>query len=232
MRQVSITALRSMLSQQVQEVFLKCIIIEHQDLTNVLMYVNDRKDLVRSDGTYLAAGFKLALPDDQEDSIGTIQLVVPLLTPNIIQAIRSTNDPFIVTLMVVRASAPDTVEVGPFVFESLQVDFDRQNATITLAFDRNIFEDAYPKDIFAPSNDPPLGVTLPPTAGFIVPEADYISQFTVSPNYILGHHFEPPLGGYVFTVAPLSGAVQSQFLSEFISDQSNGAVFLQQGGYQ
>lgn len=153
-RQVSLTALRSILAEQVEEVFLQIAVIDHPDLDEPLRLVSDRKELVRSDGTYDPLGFRVKLPNDEEENIGTINMIVPAVGQEIVQAIRSTNDPFTVELSVVKESDPDTVEVGPFTFESLGVNFDRGFATITLAFNRNMFEDGYPKDIFSPSNRP------------------------------------------------------------------------------
>lgn len=151
-REVSLTALRSMLSEQVEEVFLKIMVIEHPDLAEPLRIVADRKELTRSDGVYDPLGFTFALPNDEEENIGTINMIIPTVGLEIVQALRSTNDPFTATLSIVRESAPDTVEVGPFVFESLGVNFDSGFATVTLAFNRNMFEDMFPKDIFSPSN--------------------------------------------------------------------------------
>lgn len=153
-RRVSLVALRSILAEQVEEVFLQIAVIEHNDLEEPLRFVADRKPLVRSDGIYDPLGFRVELPKDEEENIGTVNMIIPAIGQEIVEAIRSTNDPFTVTLSVVRESAPDTVELGPFTFTSLGVEFDSGFATVTLAFNRNIFEDAYPKDIFSPSNRP------------------------------------------------------------------------------
>jgi|SRR5690606_8646174 len=150
--QVSLTTLRSILAEQVEEVFLQIIDVEHEDLGDPLLFVRDRKQLVRSNGTYEPLGFQFRLPKDEEENIGTVNMVIPVIGQEIVQAIRGTNVPFKVTLAVVREGDPDTIEVGPYVFESIGVNFDSGFATITLAFNRNVFEDAYPKDIFVPSN--------------------------------------------------------------------------------
>ena len=234
MRQVSLTALRSMLAQQVQEVFLKCVTITHPDLAQPLRYVNDRVSLTRSDGTYEAASFRMALPDDEEENIGVVQMTIPIIDYTIVQAIRSTNDPFTVTLIIIRASAPETVEVGPFVFEALTVDFDRQSATISLGFNRNIFEDAYPKDIFAPSNDPPLDFVTPPSPpeGVILfpldLTGDYVSYYTLSNNYVLSAPIEPPLAAPIIPPEPPQppgGAHLSSIIPGVIDDIYIGSVW-------
>lgn len=153
-RQVSLMTLRSMLAEQVEEVFLKIAVIEHPDLDEPLRLVADRKELLRSDGVYDPLGFEIALPKDEEENIGTINMIIPAIGQEIVRAIRGTNDPFTVTLSVIREGAPDDVEVGPFTFESQGVSFDKGFATVTLAFNRTMFEDGYPKDIFSPSNRP------------------------------------------------------------------------------
>jgi hypothetical protein len=114
--------------------------------------VADKQPLVRADGTYNPFGFTIALPDDDEERITSVNLIVPIVEQSMVQMLRGTNDPFTCTLSIVRASDPDTVEIGPFVFESLGIDFEQNVATIALAVNRNIFEDAYPKGIFSPSN--------------------------------------------------------------------------------
>lgn len=152
MRSISLTALQSSLAQEVEEVFLCALVIEHEDLDEPLKLVNDRQDLVRADGTYKAMGFKLSLNSDEEDNITLAELVVPILDYNVVRAIRATDTPFTVTISVVTASSPNTVEIGPLEFESVSADVSGSFVTIGLGFHRNLFSDVFPKGIFSPSN--------------------------------------------------------------------------------
>lgn len=153
-RQVSLNAMRAMLKEQVDEVFLRILKIEHASLASPILLVADKQNLVRADGTYTPFGFDIVLPEDDEENIGGINLIVPTVDLSFVTKLRSIQDEFTVTLSIVRQSAPDTAEVGPFVFLSQSMDFDLIKTTIALVYNRNIAQDAFPKDSFAPSNKP------------------------------------------------------------------------------
>ena len=153
MRTLSLTGLQASLREQVNEVFLKIIEVTHPDLGTPLRLVANQEDLVRTEGTYTAFGFDVELPDDEEEQISTVNLIVPIVDQTMVQTLRNaTNTPFGVELRVVRASEPNVTEAGPFNFESVGIRFTETRATISLTPERHLQEDAYPKGIFSPSN--------------------------------------------------------------------------------
>jgi hypothetical protein len=143
-----------MLAEQVQEVYLRILKIEHPDLASPLLLVANMEEVVRSDGTYVPFGFDIKLPDDDEENINGVDLIVPSVDLTFVSQLRNIQDEFTVTFSVIRASDPDTVEIGPFSFVSQSMTFDLTKITVSLVFDRNISQDAYPKDSFTPSNEP------------------------------------------------------------------------------
>ena len=134
---VSLTAMQAMFAQQTGEVFLTCVKLEEAGTAAPppLLFVNDMVDLVRSEGTYIAFPFKIELPTDSESEQAQVQLVIDNVDRQIVQKIRSFDKPPVVTMDVVLASSPDTVEAGPFVFEMKGAAYDALTVTLTLGYE-------------------------------------------------------------------------------------------------
>lgn len=154
MRSVSTTALQAFLDQHTDEVILTCVKISHPDLVSDLKFVNDNQDLVRSDGTYVASAFQFRLPSDEEDNIPKGQIVLDNVDLSIIQSIRPLETPPEVTVSLVLASSPNTVEVGPMAFSLKKMQYDAQKITGTLSYDEDFLNSGYPKNVFNPRTTP------------------------------------------------------------------------------
>lgn len=150
-RNVSQAALQGILAEETGEVFLATLKITHPDMATPIRVVHDKQDLVRADGTYIAFPFKLNLPTDSEDNIPKVSISIGNVDRQIIQSLRTLETPPNITLEVVLASSPNTVEVGPFDFELKRIQYDAFTITGELGYEEDFLDEPFPKDSFNPN---------------------------------------------------------------------------------
>lgn len=155
MTQVSINAMRAMFAQQTGEVFLVCLTITHPSITTQRL-VNNTQLVVRSAGTYQPYPMQLSLPAQLDDQLPTVDIVVDNVDREVLQQIREVSGVPKVTMEVVLASSPDTVEAGPFDFSLKQASYDVLAITGTLGYEDDILNQRVPAMSYTPSNSPGL----------------------------------------------------------------------------
>jgi hypothetical protein len=155
MSEISADALAAMFAQETDEVFLMCVMIEHDDLAAPIRLVRNTEAIERGGETYLPFPFELELPSDVEDQLPHVQLVIDNVDRTIVRAIRPLKGKALVTVDVVLASSPDTVERGPFELKLQSVDYNALTVSGELAYEDTL-NAAYPKDQFTPINSPGL----------------------------------------------------------------------------
>ena len=148
-RLLSATARAAISAQETGEVFLILITIAHAELTPTLYFVNNMENIVSRGNTYLGWPFQLALPEEREDTVPTVQLRIDNVDRRIMEGIRMLSDAPTVSLEVILASEPDTVEAGPFAFSLRGVEYDALIIQGTLS----------PEDIL---NEPAVAFTFSP----------------------------------------------------------------------
>ena len=154
---VSPAALKAMLSQQTDEVFLTCLTLDHSSMSVPVRVVNDVQALVRTAGTFQPFLFEIALPNDEEGKPPTVNLKISNVDRAIVDALKDLpmNEFPTVKMEVVMASSPDTVEAGPFVMDLMKWSADAGVVTGKLGY-QNPLNDAFPKDDMTPSTTPGL----------------------------------------------------------------------------
>lgn len=155
MSQASLNALHAMLSDSTDEVFLACVTLDHASMTPIRV-VNNTQNLTRAAGEFLAFPFEIELPADGEDAVVQVQLRIDNVDRQIVQALRALDSAPSVTLEVVLASSPDTVEGGPFEFALKSADYNAIVVTGTLGYEDELLNEPYPGDTFTPTNSPGL----------------------------------------------------------------------------
>lgn len=157
MRSVSSTALRAMLAQETDEVFLVCLTIDHSSFDDPILVVNDMQPLVRAAGTFEPFAFDITLPSETEDQVPQVQLTIDNVDRLIVEKIRliSAERPH-VRMEVVLASSPDVVEAGPFDFAILSATYNANVVTAVMGFEDDLLNTAFPGDLYTPSNSPGL----------------------------------------------------------------------------
>jgi len=152
-RNVSLPAIQASLAQQTDEVFLVLLEVDHPSLGTPLRFVNDSQDIVSELNTYTAFPFEVKLPDDQEGREPRAEVRIDNVSRELIDEIRSIQDPFTITFRVVLASSPSTIEWGPLEFLSQGVVYDANQITFAVVY--SVFaEEPFPYQVFDTINFP------------------------------------------------------------------------------
>ena len=146
-RNVSLAAIQGALAQQTDEIYLVLLEIDHPSLGSPLRFVNDSQDITSNMNLYTAFPFEVKLPDDQEGREPRAELRIDNVTRELIDEIRTIQDPFNVTLSVILASSPSIIEWGPMDMLSSGVVYDANNITFQLIY--SVFaEEPFPYMVF------------------------------------------------------------------------------------
>lgn len=140
-----------------QESDLPLILLElnHDELIEPLLLVNNKEDVISNGETYLAFPFELQMPNDTDDSAPQAKLRICNVSREIGQAIRLMRTPADVSLKVVRMDTPDTVELEFIGMKLRNVTFDAFTVEGTLVFE-NLINEPYPWMTFSPAWFPGL----------------------------------------------------------------------------
>lgn len=111
-RTLSSTALSSIHAQETSEVWLVLLTITHSTLAQPIRVVNNNEDITSRGYVYQAFPFDIVLPGQDPDSLPKAILRFDNVERTAIATIRSIESPPNVTIEVILASAPDTVEVS------------------------------------------------------------------------------------------------------------------------
>lgn len=151
MRNISTTALQSILAEESGEVWLACVTIDHPSMATPIRVVNDQQDLVRTEGTFIGFPFMISLPADAEDDLPEVGIKIDNVDQTIIQELRSFSSGFTVKLEIVLASSPNTVEAGPFDFVLKDVQYNRLEIQGRLGYEVDLLNDGFPAMSFNPN---------------------------------------------------------------------------------
>lgn len=153
-RTLTATAVRELLKQNSAEVFLVLLTFTHPSITTVRL-VNNTKDIISRGNTYQAFPFELSLPADLAEQLPEVQLSLSNVDRRLIDELRLIQTPIAVALEVVTASAPNTVEVGPYLFNMTRVSFTDERITASLTGEP-ILNEPFPGKSFTPQRFPQL----------------------------------------------------------------------------
>lgn len=139
-RTLSAAARIAMFSSQTDKVILPLVKISGTGIPTPLRFARNRVDITSTvDGgsqVYTGFPFNVTLPDDKDDgAVKTVQLAVDNVDQSMSIAIRSLTVPPAVTLWVVLADSPNTIEVGPLSFIVAGAQYDAGQMVLTLKYE-------------------------------------------------------------------------------------------------
>ena len=155
-RTLSAAAARAILARETAEVFLACLTISGAGL-DTLRAVNNTEPLVRAGGTFHPYPFDMDWPEDTDSGSPTVRLRVDNIDRQVTGALRAYEGVPKVTVEVVLASSPDTVEMAGE-FSLLAVDYDALVITGTLGYEEDFLNQAVPAQSYTPTSSPGLFV--------------------------------------------------------------------------
>ena len=141
-RALSTAARQAIYGAQTAEVFLPLLTIAHPALSPSLYFVSNTQNVTSRGQVYLGWPFEIALPGEFDDQQPVVQLRIDNVDRRILEGIRMLTSPPTVTLEVVLASAPDTVEAGPFALSLRTIGYDALVITGTLTYEDVLNEPA------------------------------------------------------------------------------------------
>lgn len=154
-RDLTTTTRQAFYSQETGEAFLILLTFEESSLPEPIRVVNNPTDIVSGGDIYQAFPFEITLPDEGEDRAPTARLRIDNVDRSIVQAVRNAVDPIIVTMEIIRADDPDTIEVSFPDFELREVTYDALIVEGRLLL-KSLRRRQYPADTFSPSGFPGL----------------------------------------------------------------------------
>ena len=159
-RTVSSAFKAAVAAQQTGEAVLVLLTIDHEDLSysggpGPIYLTSDSVNTVSRGNTHLPFPFQIALPDEREDRPPVSQLIIDNVSREIIPTIRSLTSAPTITLELVLASDPETVEAGPFVFTLKDATYDLLTIAGRLGYE-DILNERWPIDDFTPASHPGL----------------------------------------------------------------------------
>jgi len=155
-RSVSTAFWQAVTQERTNAVFLMLLTIDHPDLSSPLCLVNNTVAITSRATVYQPFNFAVQLEEEKDDGVvGEAKLNIEAVDQVIIQAIRGIDTAPTVLLELIIAADPDTVEVGPFSYDVIEVNYNAQSLSMTLQF-QDVMDDEFPALAFTPQFTPGL----------------------------------------------------------------------------
>lgn len=125
--------------------------IDHADLADPILVVNNKENITSNGDEYTAFPFEILLPDSNDSAPPRAKLKIDNVSREIAQAIRTITSPPSVTIKVVRPETPDTVEAVFTGMKLLSVPYDALTVEGELFFE-DLTREPFPAYTFNPAN--------------------------------------------------------------------------------
>jgi len=176
-RPLSAAAIEAAYAPQTGKVYLTLLDLEFPtDPVTHLRVVNNFANVTHGGNVYSAYPFKVVLPIDSETELPTAKVRLDNVshtmwdsgTKGFLWYFRNVTEPVEVTLDVVLADTPDTVEAGPYTFWLREIPYDVDTIEGTLTFE-TIWDEPFPCRTMSPQFYP--GLFMPAESGLERPLA-------------------------------------------------------------
>ncbi len=119
--------------QETDDVFLVLLTITHDDITPIRV-VNNNENITSDSNLFIAYPFEITLPDSTGDGTPSAQLVIDNVSREIAESIRSITTAPKVTISVIRAADPDTIEItfAPFTLRNVKWDIMKVSGDLSM----------------------------------------------------------------------------------------------------
>lgn len=140
MRTISARAIESAFAQETDEVWLTLLTIEHKSLPEPLRFVNNWESITSRGELYIAFPFEIELPEQDPESSGEARIRFDNIDRQIVQTVRSISDPPEITLEIILASQPSTIEASFSGLTLRNVEYDVNTVSGILRFEEIMAE--------------------------------------------------------------------------------------------
>lgn len=148
---MTITAnLREEAWKQESDLPLVLLEIDHADLVQPILVVNNKSNITSNGDEYIAFPFEIILPDSKDDAQPRARLRIDNVSREIGEAIRSISSPPSVTIKVIRQDTPDTIEMQFSNMQLSKVSYDALSVEGDIDFE-DLTREPFPAWTFTPS---------------------------------------------------------------------------------
>jgi len=127
--------------------------IDHDDLADPILLVNNKENVTSNGDEYIAYPFDIYLPDSKDDAPPTAKLKIDNVSREIVEAIRSISSPPTVTIKVIRQETLDVIEAEFSGMKLRNIPFDALTVEGNLEFE-DLTREPFPAYTFSPANYP------------------------------------------------------------------------------
>ena len=147
--------IEAVVSQNTDEVFLFLLTLDHDDLASPIRVVNNVENITSNGNVYTAFPFELILPQDDGDTLPQVIISLSNVDLSLVDEIRSLTGALTVTLEVVLASSPNTIEMSIDGMQTISIQYDAQKIEATCQVEDTL-NLIFPSDAYLPFNFPGL----------------------------------------------------------------------------
>ena len=156
MRNISLNIVEQLFATETAEVFLPLIEITHPDLATPIRVVRNTEAITHNGNQYEPHPFELQLPRDSQERPPRAQLTFDVIAePEVRAFLRSIQSPPRVRIVIIAASAPDTILAGPWDFMLKRRTLNNKTVSGELTVDDEIGR-PYPEGKLDPGTAPGL----------------------------------------------------------------------------
>lgn len=128
-RNLSSVARQAVQAPQTAEVFLLIVEITHADLASPLRLVNNNESITSGGNVYQPLAFKFTPPVEEDGTIKNSKITIDNVDRQLVLALRSISTFPLVSISIIRAASPDTIEAGPWNFELRNANYNAHDIT-------------------------------------------------------------------------------------------------------
>ncbi|MEG3078468.1 DUF1833 family protein [Halomonas sp. 5021] len=137
------------------DVWLPLLTISHPDINPSIRVVFNTQAIVSRGDEFLPFPFDVKLPNETDDAPSRARLIIDNVSREIAQAVRSIRTSPSVMIEIIRADAPDTVEMSWPNFWLRNVSWNAQQVSGELVLE-DLTDEPYPAGTFTPASFPAL----------------------------------------------------------------------------
>jgi hypothetical protein len=152
---LSTTGKASIFSPATGEVWLHLLTLDHDDLVSPIRLVDNNEAVVSRGDTYLPFAFRPQIPAEVDGQLPKVELLIDNVDQTIIAQLEVLQTPPTITLEVVMAGTPDTVERGPWYFTLRSVNYNALTIRSELTYEA-LTAEPFPYRRFTPTDFPGL----------------------------------------------------------------------------
>jgi hypothetical protein len=135
MRTLSAAALASTNAQETGEAWLVLLTISHPALAQPIRVTSDNQDVTSNGNVFQTFPFSITLPGEDPEQPSRARLRIDNVDRSIIATLRTITSAPTLSIDIVLASSPSTVEVSFVGLTMREVEYDAQTITADLVFE-------------------------------------------------------------------------------------------------